>query len=88
MRDSAGRSQFSRLAQYVLNAQGRSNPATWSRTADYVLDTAHQGAKVGQGLIDDNGLQFRRLKHHVVTVSVEVARCGLLDVLNSLKATG
>jgi hypothetical protein len=47
MRDSAGRSQFSRLAQYVLNAQGRNNPATWSRTADYVLDTAHQGAKVG-----------------------------------------
>jgi hypothetical protein len=47
VRDSAGRSDFSRLAKYVLTAQGRSDPATWVRTADYVLDTAHQGAKVG-----------------------------------------
>jgi len=47
LRDSAGRSNFSRLAQYVLTAQGLSDPATWIRAADYVLDTAHGGAKVG-----------------------------------------
>jgi hypothetical protein len=47
LRDTAGRSDFSRLAKYVLTAQGRSDPSTWVRTADYVLDTAHGGAKVG-----------------------------------------
>ena len=47
LRDTKGRSDFSRLAKYVLTAQGRSDPATWARTADYVLDTAHEGKKVG-----------------------------------------
>jgi hypothetical protein len=47
LRDTAGRLDFSRLAKYVLTAQGRSDPSTWARTADYVLDTAHEGAKVG-----------------------------------------
>ena len=47
IRDRGGRSDFSRLAKYMLTAEGRSDPATWVRTAEYVLDTAHEGAKVG-----------------------------------------
>lgn len=37
---------FGGLARYVVDAQGRADPATWSRTADYILDAAHDGAKV------------------------------------------
>jgi hypothetical protein len=44
---SQGRSSFSRLSKYMLQAKGESDPSTWERTADYLLDTAHAGAKVG-----------------------------------------
>lgn len=37
---------FAGLARYVVDAQGRPDPAAWTRTADYILDTAHGGAKV------------------------------------------
>jgi hypothetical protein len=42
----AGGRGFGGLARYVVDAKGRSDPATWTRTADYILDTAHDGAKV------------------------------------------
>ncbi|MFM2287325.1 MAG: hypothetical protein RL684_468 [Pseudomonadota bacterium] len=42
-----GTSDFARLARYVVDAQGRVDPRTWTRTADYILDTRHDGAKVG-----------------------------------------
>lgn len=37
---------FGGLARYIVDASGRAEPATWTRTADYILDTAHGGAKV------------------------------------------
>lgn len=37
---------FAGLSRYVVDAKGRPDPATWTRTADYILDTAHGGAKV------------------------------------------
>lgn len=40
-------SDFGRLARYVVAAQGGIDPATWTRTANYILDTIHQGEKVG-----------------------------------------
>lgn len=40
-------SNFARLGRYVVDARGQIDPATWSRTADYILDTSHDGAKVG-----------------------------------------
>lgn len=40
-------SDFARLGRYVVDARGQIDPSTWSRTADYILDTAQGGAKVG-----------------------------------------
>ena len=44
-------SSVARLARYVVNAQGGIDPRSWSRTADYILDsdaeTNDQGEKVG-----------------------------------------
>jgi len=40
-------SDYGRLARYVVNAQGQSDPATWTRTVDYLLDVNHHGEKVG-----------------------------------------
>lgn len=37
---------FGGLARYIVDANGRARPDTWTRTADYILDTAHGGAKV------------------------------------------
>lgn len=37
---------FGGLARYVVDAKGQPSPETWTRTADYILDTAHGGAKV------------------------------------------
>lgn len=45
--NTKGTSDFARLGRYVVDAQGRIDPRTWTRTADYILDTAHEGAKVG-----------------------------------------
>lgn len=42
-----GASNFARLARYVVDARGGVDPATWQRTADYILDTSHGGEKVG-----------------------------------------
>src|ERR1017187_2776549 len=42
-----GGSHFGRLARYVVDALGGADPASWQRTADYILDTAEGGAKVG-----------------------------------------
>ena len=42
-----GASNFARLARYVVDARGGVAPATWKRTADYILDTSHGGEKVG-----------------------------------------
>jgi hypothetical protein len=42
-----GASNFARLARYVVDARGGVDPATWKRTADYILDTSHGGEKVG-----------------------------------------
>ena len=45
-----GTSDFARLSRYVIDARGRVDPTTWetwARVSDYVLDTAHGGAKVG-----------------------------------------
>lgn len=42
-----GTSNFARLGRYVVDARGQIDPATWTRTADYILDTSHDGAKVG-----------------------------------------
>lgn len=44
---SGGPSSFARLGKYLLEAKGRIDPSTWERTADYLLDTVHAGAKVG-----------------------------------------
>lgn len=41
-----GGSSTARLVRYVVAAQGREDPRTWARTADYVLDTSHAGEKV------------------------------------------
>jgi hypothetical protein len=38
---------FGKLARYVVDAIGGIDPATWTRTADYILDTREQGQKVG-----------------------------------------
>jgi hypothetical protein len=40
---------FARVARYVVDAKGGVDPAAWTRTADYVLDTPHAGdrSKVG-----------------------------------------
>jgi len=40
-------SDYGRLARYVANAPGQSDPATWTRTVDYLLDINHHGEKVG-----------------------------------------
>ena len=40
-------SDYGRLARYVVNVQGQSDPATWTRTVDYLLDVNHHGEKVG-----------------------------------------
>ena len=40
-------SSYGKLARYVVDARGRENPASWSRTTDYILDSEHEGAKVG-----------------------------------------
>ena len=40
-------SNFARLGRYVVDAQGGINPATWTTTAEYILDTRSGGAKVG-----------------------------------------
>lgn len=45
--NTKGTSDFARLGRYVVDARGRIDPRTWTRTADYILDTAHDGAKVG-----------------------------------------
>lgn len=37
---------FAGLARYIVDAQGQASPDTWTRTADYILDLAHGGAKV------------------------------------------
>lgn len=37
---------FGGLARYIVDANGQASPETWTRTADYILDTAHGGAKV------------------------------------------
>lgn len=42
----AGGRGFAGLARYVVDAHGRPDPATWTRTAEYILDSAHGGAKV------------------------------------------
>lgn len=34
-------SSSSKLIRYILASQGSSNPSTWQRTADYLLDSAH-----------------------------------------------
>ncbi len=39
-------SSFARLGKYVVDARGGIDPASWSRTADYILDTKQHGAKV------------------------------------------
>jgi hypothetical protein len=39
-------SSFARLGKYVVDARGGIDPASWTRTADYILDTKQQGAKV------------------------------------------
>lgn len=46
---------FSRSARYVLDVSGGVDPATWKRTADYVLDTtnSHEGEKVGSVFISN-----------------------------------
>ncbi len=41
------RSDYARLSRYVVDARGRVDPASWRRTANYILDTAQGGAKVG-----------------------------------------
>lgn len=46
-RNPGQRSSYSKLARYVVDARGREDPATWSRTAEYILDSQHEGAKVG-----------------------------------------
>lgn len=40
---------FARVARYVVNAQGGIDPASWTRTVDYLLDSEHAGGgeKVG-----------------------------------------
>lgn len=44
-------SSIARLARYVVNAQGGLDPRSWTRTADYILDSAAaangRGEKVG-----------------------------------------
>ncbi|MDC9654362.1 TraI/MobA(P) family conjugative relaxase [Xanthomonas perforans] len=40
-------SNAARLVRYVVDAQGLENPRSWTRTADYILDTGHDGHKVG-----------------------------------------
>lgn len=40
-------SNAARLVRYVVDAQGLENPRSWTRTADYILDTRHDGQKVG-----------------------------------------
>jgi hypothetical protein len=40
-------SSFARLGKYVVDARGGIDPASWTRTADYILDTRQHGAKVG-----------------------------------------
>lgn len=46
-----GKSNIARLARYVVNAQGGLDPRSWSRTADYILDSNaeanEKGEKVG-----------------------------------------
>lgn len=42
-----GTGSFSRLARYVVDARGQIEPESWTRTADYILDTSNDGAKVG-----------------------------------------
>lgn len=42
-----GASNFAKLARYVVDARGGADPATWKRTANYILDTSHGGEKVG-----------------------------------------
>ncbi len=42
-----GTGDFARLGRYIVDARGLIDPASWTRTADYILDTAHDGAKVG-----------------------------------------
>lgn len=37
---------FGGLARYIVDANGQASPETWTRTADYILDTTHGGAKV------------------------------------------
>ena len=40
-------SSFARLGKYVVDAKGGIDPASWTRTTDYILDTKQHGAKVG-----------------------------------------
>jgi hypothetical protein len=39
-------SSFARLGKYVVDARGGIDPANWTRTADYILDTKKNGGKV------------------------------------------
>ncbi|WGO96399.1 relaxase/mobilization nuclease domain-containing protein (plasmid) [Pseudomonas viciae] len=43
------KSTFAKVAKYVVDARGGIDPATWTRTTDYILDTKSQGdgEKVG-----------------------------------------
>lgn len=40
-------SSVAKLIRYVVDARGQEDPMTWTRTADYILDTRNDGAKVG-----------------------------------------
>lgn len=43
-RKAQAASSSARLVQYILASQGGSDPSTWKRTADYLLDTRSEGA--------------------------------------------
>lgn len=44
---SSNDSSFGKLARYIVAARGGQDPRTWERTADYILDSAAHGEKVG-----------------------------------------
>jgi hypothetical protein len=60
---------FGGLARYIVDANGQARADTWTRTADYILDTAHDGAKVSGVRVTNCGTDDAALATAAVLVT-------------------
>lgn len=60
---------FGGLARYIVDANGQARPDTWTRTAGYILDTAHGGAKVSGVRVTNCGTDDAALATAAVLVT-------------------